>query len=108
MTKKEEQLVIEYIITYDRLRALESKARSQGGILFGEDGPLLVHLRNKCSTEGSRLASYDRRSQDEKLHAIVDHLVRGRSLTRSAARHAYSRGGLKQIIRRYRIKSRKV
>ena len=108
MTKKEEELVLGFIRTYDSLRALESKARAQGGVLFGEDGPLLLHLRNVCSSEGSRLASYDRRSQDEKLHAIVDHLVRGCSLTRSAARHAYSRGGLKQIIRRYRIKSRKV
>lgn len=59
-----------------------------------------------ASVLASNLRKRARRSSDRRFLVCVDHLVNGKSLTETARQRAYTRAGVKTIIRCYRKKAK--
>lgn len=91
MRKGDEAMVVRYIAIHDNSKLL--------GIIGNDDEMRIL---------GERLRSSANRYGDKRLRVLVAHLIDGMSYSECARAYAYTRDGIKQIIRCYRMKSKKL
>ena len=65
-------------------------------------------INTEIDSLGKILFRNSRRYDDKRLRVIADHFIEGKSYSECSRAYAYSRDGIKQIIRFYRNKSKKM